>query len=111
LARRIRRRCMSWNAIGWDYEAAKEALERAGKELWRLPGPADGWEPDPTFRGKGLQLQFTVEDEGVFRSAWSATIAYRRVVREWPETVCAENTREYYAGTDTAVPRTDKPDF
>jgi hypothetical protein len=58
-----------------------------------------------------LQLQFTVEDEGVFRSAWSATIAYRRVVREWPETVCAENTREYYAGTDTAVPRTDKPDF
>jgi hypothetical protein len=93
------------------YEAAKEALERAGKELWRLPGPADGWEPDPNYRGKGLQLQFTVEDEGVFTRPWSATITYRRVAREWPETVCAENTHEYYAGTNSVVPRADKPDF
>ena len=30
---------------------------------------------------------------------------------EWPEIICAENTHEYYAGRDTAVPRADKPDF
>jgi hypothetical protein len=30
---------------------------------------------------------------------------------EWPESVCAENPHEYYAGKDTAVPIADKPDF
>ncbi|HWN49066.1 MAG TPA: hypothetical protein VNO18_04435 [Xanthobacteraceae bacterium] len=42
---------------------------------------------------------------------WSATVTYRRALGEWPEFVCAENTHEYYAGKDTAVPRADKPDF
>jgi hypothetical protein len=62
--------------------------------------------------GKGLQLQFIVEDEGVFTMPWSATITYRRpLATEWPETVCAENTHEYYAGKNSGVPRADKPDF
>jgi hypothetical protein len=90
-----------------DYEAAKEAQERAGKENVRIPG----WAPDPNYRGKGLQLQFTVEDEGVFTMPWSATVTYLRASIEWPEIVCAENTHEYYAGKDTAVPTSDKPDF
>jgi hypothetical protein len=93
-----------------DYEAAKEAQDRAGMQLFRLPGPAEGWLPDRNYQGKGLQLQFTVEDEGVFTMPWSATITYRRVLREWPETVCADNPHVYY-GQDTAVPRADKPDF
>jgi hypothetical protein len=42
---------------------------------------------------------------------WSATKTYQRVFREWPEYVCAENTRSSYLGNDTAVPRADKPDF
>jgi hypothetical protein len=58
-----------------------------------------------------MQLQFTVEDEGVFTMPWSATITYRRALGEWPEWVCAENRREYYYGKDTAVPTADKPDF
>jgi hypothetical protein len=71
-----------------------------------------GWAPDPNYKGKGLQLQFTVEDEGAFTMPWSATMTYRRpVTTEWPEIVCAENTREYYAGNDTEVPRAKKPDF
>jgi hypothetical protein len=94
-----------------SHEAAMETLERASKELFRLPSPAEGWTPDPNYRGKALQLHFTVEDEGVFTMPWSATITYRRVIREWPETVCAENVREYYASADTAVPRANKPDF
>jgi hypothetical protein len=37
---------------------------------------------------------------------------YRRVHdRILPEDVCAENTHEYYAGKDTAIPTADKPDF
>jgi hypothetical protein len=60
--------------------------------------------------GKGLQLQFTVEDEGAFTTPWTATITYRRpLATGWPEYVCAENLR----GTkDSAIPpRADKPDF
>src|SRR5262249_12056218 len=95
-----------------DDEVAKEVQERGAKENFRLPGAAEGWAPDPRYKGKGLQLHFTVEDEGVFTMRWSATITYRRALAtEWPEVVCAENTHEYYAGRDTEVPRADKPDF
>jgi hypothetical protein len=97
-----------------DYEAAKEAQERNGKEHFRFPADvAEGWVPDPNYKGKGLQLQSRVEDEGVFTTPWSATITYRRppLSTEWGESVCAENIHEYYAGKDTAVPRADKPDF
>jgi hypothetical protein len=97
-----------------DYEAAKEAQERNGKENWRLnAGNSEGWVPDPNYKGKGLQLQFTVEDEGVFTTPWSAAITYRRpfLTQQWAESVCAENIHEYYAGKDTAVPHADKADF
>jgi hypothetical protein len=90
-----------------DYEAAKQALERAGKENVRIAG----WSPEPDYRGKGLQLQFTVEDEGVFTMPWSATVTYLRAAVDWPEVVCAENPHEYYTGKDTAVPTSVKPDF
>jgi hypothetical protein len=49
-----------------DYEAAKAGQERSGKENFRFPPDvAEGWVPDPSYMGKGLQLHFTVEDEGV----------------------------------------------
>jgi hypothetical protein len=94
-----------------DYEAAKQAQDRAGTQLYRLPGAAEGWSADPAYKGKGLQLEFAVEDEGVYTMSWSASMTYRRVEREWPETVCADNPHVYYAGHDAAVPRADKPDF
>ena len=77
-----------------DYEAAKEGLERDARENLRPAGGADaGSAPDYSYRGKHLQLQFTVEDEGVFTMPWSATVTYRRALGEWPEIVCAENLR------------------
>jgi hypothetical protein len=95
-----------------DYEAAKEAQERGARENFRLPGPGAGFAPDPNYKGKGLQLHFTVEDAGAFTTPWSATITYRHpLASDWQEFVCAENTHEYYAGRDTEVPRADKPDF
>jgi hypothetical protein len=96
-----------------DYEAAKEGLERDAKENMRPARGADaGSAPDYAYRGKHLQLQFTVEDEGVFTMPWSATITYRRGLEAWREIVCAENTRELaIAGRDATVPRADKPDF
>jgi hypothetical protein len=94
-----------------DYEAAREGLERAAKENFRVPPDAIYFDCDPNYRGKHLQLQFTVEDDGVFTTPWSATITYGHSTDDWPEMVCAENTRSSYAGQDTAVPTADKPDF
>ena len=94
-----------------DYEAAKEAEERGQRENLRLRNSDPGFAPDPNYKGNGLQLQFTVEDEGVFTMPWSATITYRRPLGEWPEMVCAENPHGYYPEKRTAVPIADKPDF
>jgi hypothetical protein len=96
-----------------DYEAVKEAQRRGGKENPRAGGAAvaEGWAGDPSYKGRGLQLQFTVEDEGVFTTAWSATKTYLRNFRGWPENVCAENPHRYNTEKDPAVPTADKPDF
>jgi hypothetical protein len=97
-----------------DYESAKEALERNEKENFRLPSGAiaSAGDSDPNYRGKHLQLQFTVEDDGVFTMPWSATITYGRPKDDWTEVeyVCAENTL-YYPGKAASVPTADKPDF
>jgi hypothetical protein len=71
-----------------DYEAAKEGLERDAKE--RVPIANTSMQRDPDYRGKYLQLLFTVEDQGVFTMPWSATITYTRPLGEWVEDVCAE---------------------
>jgi hypothetical protein len=97
-----------------DYEAAKEGLERAAKENFRLPPDAipPVADSDPNYRGKHLQLQFTVEDEGVFTTPWSATMTYGRPPMDdgrGGENVCAENPR--YSGRKSAVPTADNPDF
>jgi hypothetical protein len=91
-----------------DNEAAKEAWNRS--ENFRVPSDNnDAVEVDPVYRGEGLQLQFMVEDKGVFTMPWSATVTYRRGLNEQQEYVCAENLHEF--GKERAVPRADKPDF
>jgi hypothetical protein len=92
-----------------EAEAAKEAWNR--NENFHIPFNDAGADVDPTYRGKGLQLLFTVEDEGVFTMPWSATITYRRGLDERLEYVCAENLHEADTGKDRTVPRADKPDF
>jgi hypothetical protein len=95
-----------------DYEATKEALELASKE-W----PPIGGSIDPNYKGKGLQLEFTVEDEGVFTMPWAATITYGRDANPyWDERICAENVEHdyqarYYSDKDAHLPTADKPDF
>jgi len=95
-----------------DYETAKKAFDQNEKEYGRADGAnANGVFIDFEDKGKGLQLQFTVEDENVFTTPWSAVVTYRRAGSPWQEQVCAENTREYYAGKDTLIPHADKADF
>jgi hypothetical protein len=94
-----------------DYESTIKAIERAAKEHFQQDNPYNGVAVDPNYKGKGLQMELIVVDEGAFRMPWSAAITFRRSSEEWRERVCAENTHEYYAGKDTAVPHADKPDF
>jgi hypothetical protein len=89
-----------------SYEEAKEGIERDAKENRRPPIGIDR-----RYRGKHLQLVYTVEDPEVFTMPWSATVTYGRGSDDWPETVCAENRHEYYNNKDSDVPQADKPDF
>ena len=91
-----------------DYDEAKDAVERNVKENSQASGGAIF---DPKHRGKMLQLHFTVEDEGVFTTPWTATITYWPHLAEWTELICAENRSEFYVGKNAAVPQADKPDF
>jgi len=91
-----------------DYAAAKDAIDRNAKENSHA-GAA--WDFDADYRGKVLQLQFTVDDEGVFTMPWTSTITYRPAVVPWTELICAENPHQYYAGKDSPIPQADKPDF
>ena len=90
-----------------DYATAKDGLDRAAKEN-ALPQPAT---IDLDYKGKHLQLTFTVEDHAVFTTPWSATVTYGRPVGEWLENVCAENPNKYGTERDAQVPTAAKPDF
>ncbi len=96
-----------------DYEAAVEAQARGFKEWPSIPAYA----VDPDDKGQGLQLEFTVEDEGVFTMPWKGIITYRRALRKyWEERICAENIthyegRNYYSDKNARPPMADKPDF
>ncbi len=95
-----------------DNATAKAFADRGEAENGRVAGDnGDGVELDPNDRGPGLQLEITVEDPGMFTRPWSGTVTYRRPVADWAESVCAENTHEYYAGRETAIPVALKPDF
>ena len=96
-----------------DNEAMKQAAERDEKENLRLPDYTNdvGIAVDREYKGKGLQMEFTVEDPAVFTTPWKATITYRRGATEWREHVCAENMHEYYNSKDVDVPTATRPDF
>ena len=94
-----------------DEAAAKLAEQRTLKENIAIPTNDSGLIIDPNYRGKALQLEFTVEDPGVFTMPWSASMTYRRAAGAWPEFVCSENQHEYYAGKNSEVPQAAKPDF
>ena len=97
-----------------DNEAMKQAAERDERENQRLPDYTNdvGIAVDrDDYKGKGLQMEFTVEDPGVFTTFWKSTLTYRRGATEWREHVCAENMHEYYNNKDVDVPTANRPDF
>jgi hypothetical protein len=93
------------------YETAKPDFERDAKINQTYPPGINALDPDPSYRGKILRLNVTVEDSGVFTTPWSAVITYGRPRGEWAENVCAENVNKYNTEHDPAVPKAGKPDF
>ena len=100
-----------------DHEAAKAIEERNEKDNLGLPMADNGVARDPNYKGKGLQVEFTVEDEGVFTSPWTASMIYWPPLVPmglWPEMVCAENANGYDGRNlerKAPMPTADKPDF
>ena len=89
-----------------EYEDAKEGFERDAKENLIVAANVN-----PNYKGRTLQLKFTVEDEGVFTMPWSATITFRPAFGTWQENICAENRNEPTPRKESAVPTANKPDF
>jgi hypothetical protein len=93
-----------------DYNSTMEAIERDAKEHFQTANPDNGPAVDRNYKGMGLQIQVTVEDEGAFTTPWSATVTFRRALDEGQELVCADNT-QWYPGTHSAVPTAYRLDF
>ena len=93
-----------------EYEVATSAAEKHQKE----DGPAGlggNVQVNRNYKGKGLQLIFTIEDPKYLTQPLTAQITYRRLMGPWREQICAENTFEYYSGKHTPVPTAEKADF
>ena len=91
-----------------DGEAAAEAQRKHGA-TYRANPPYGRGTIDPDTAKKGLQVEFMVEDPGVFTMPWSGRVTYRRLIGNWPEAVCAENP--FFFGTEAAIPVARTPDF
>ena len=95
-----------------DQQAAKEAAARHDRQYRTTPRPnPNGIALDANYKGKGLQIEVTVEDPIMFTEPWTALVTYQRALGDLWEMSCAENHFEYYTGHDTPIPRADKPDF
>jgi len=91
-----------------DGEAAAEAQRKHGA-IFR-PAPFYGRGTiDPDTGKPGLQVEFTVEDDGVFTTPWSGRVTYRRLIGAWPEALCAENPQ--FFGMDVPMPTAQTRDF
>ena len=61
---------------------------------------------DPDTTKKGLQVEVTVEDPGVFTTPWKAVITYRPTIGDrFPESICSEKNES------PEVPRAEKAEF
>jgi hypothetical protein len=94
-----------------DYDAAKPGIDRDAKINQRYPRGLNAIDFDPDYKGKHLQVEITVEDDGVFTTPWSATVTYGRPIGEWAEHVCAENPNKYGTEPETKAPTASTPDF
>lgn len=90
------------------YAQAADAIARNEHENTHAGG---GWDFDPKYRGKVLQLTFTVDDPDTFTTPWTGTITYRPSIDPWPELICSENPHWFTMEKESHIPTASKPDF
>jgi hypothetical protein len=61
--------------------------------------------------GDTLQAVVTVDDPGAFNMPWTAIQRWRRVKREMPEDICAENNVDFFGYSVAPIPQAKDPDF
>lgn len=88
------------------YDDVKDAIERNKKENWLFAGDVFS-----RHRGTFMQLELTVEDEGVFTVPWTSTLTYVPGEGAFPEVVCSENQTWLPGQHEAKVPVADRPDF
>ena len=89
-----------------DYDEVKDAMQRGTKENYRPGGPYN-----PNYKDKYLQVHFTIEDDGVFTSPWTAIMVYLRDRGQFPEQACAEGRLGFHNDQSALPPMATKPDF
>jgi hypothetical protein len=91
-----------------DFDEAQAAMTRNLRVNHRVADTR----ADLTYKGKQLQVVFTVDDENTFTMPWSGAITYERPAMVWEENVCAENPFDFFALKNGAqVPTAARPDF
>ncbi len=100
-----------------DYDEAKDGIKRAFKNN-SIGNFNDPPVVNLKYRGKWLQLLFTVDDPNVFTTPWSATATFgpeippdQKGFADWPENVCGENPHKYGTEQDVQLPTAKTPDF
>jgi hypothetical protein len=94
-----------------DGDIATAAAEQAEKDSGRVDVEMGGASINPAYKGKGLQVQFRVEDAGMFTRPWSAAVTLRRAVGPWEERVCADSRFNYITGKPFPLPQDATADF
>ena len=93
-----------------DAKDAQNAMERHEKTAGRINAEA-GVAPIDTSFDKGLEVDVTVDDPNVFTMPWTAKATYRHMLRDWVETLCAENNTDVLHQGFEHIPTADRPDF
>lgn len=89
-----------------DGKLAKTAAEHAEREN----GGVMGRFADRSGKGKGLQIDVTVEDPASFKKPWSGIVTYLPGL-PWLEYICAESPYDYVTGQNPQLPTANRPDF
>lgn len=58
-----------------------------------------------------MHVDFTVDDPGTFNMPWHASVTYGRGTAQPGESVCAENTANYFHENTFPIPEAAKPEF
>jgi len=64
-----------------------------------------------TADDKFLEALVKIEDADTLNEPMYATKRWQRDPYDWRETICAENSTDYFSANFVPIPRAERPDF